>query len=386
MPPITMADLARASAAEIAMPETSASKLSSHQRLAWRRDAFRRMALSAAGLLICATSLMADDAATGNATTSGAATQASADNVEPQANGTRISSERPTPGQVAEAQTEAELDQVQEAPENDQSPVASLRSKLDAVEAEKARLSLQLDLLNRKQVDLEAQARELDQVRRQLYHSQTAAERAEIQAEALRTEIEQLKQQRELAAQKHTAQLTASELRLREHKDRLGGVDARLQQLEQQLAQREAQIARLEAGDARRAEAKDALEARIAELRSLLPAPEGGTVTVAVAEARARQDAENLERLIREGQGIRNPQLWRQIRDTENALHRSQYLLARAQGNHTLYRVRPGDSLARISAMVYGNDQSWTQIFEANRHLLDDPDRVPPGFTLVIPE
>lgn len=368
------------------MPETSASKLSSHQRLAWRRDAFRRMALSAAGLLICATSLMADDAATGNATTSGAATQASADNVEPQANGTRISSERPTPGQVAEAQTEAELDQVQEAPENDQSPVASLRSKLDAVEAEKARLSLQLDLLNRKQVDLEAQARELDQVRRQLYHSQTAAERAEIQAEALRTEIEQLKQQRELAAQKHTAQLTASELRLREHKDRLGGVDARLQQLEQQLAQREAQIARLEAGDARRAEAKDALEARIAELRSLLPAPEGGTVTVAVAEARARQDAENLERLIREGQGIRNPQLWRQIRDTENALHRSQYLLARAQGNHTLYRVRPGDSLARISAMVYGNDQSWTQIFEANRHLLDDPDRVPPGFTLVIPE
>jgi nucleoid-associated protein YgaU len=187
-------------------------------------------------------------------------------------------------------------------------------------------------------------------------------------------------------AQNHTAQLTAAELRLREHKERLSGVDLRIQGLEQQLAQREAQIARMEAADARRTEARQELEDRIAELRGYLPAPEGGTVTAAEARARARQDAETLERLMREGQGVRNPQLWQQIRQTENALHRSQFLLARTQGDRTVYRVRPGDSLARISAIVYGDDQAWTRIFEANRHLLDEPDRIPPGFTLVIPE
>ncbi|MBK5939251.1 hypothetical protein CCR96_08275 [Halochromatium roseum] len=350
------------------MPTPSASQRSSHPWLARRCIASRWLALSASGLLLGAAMVLADDVLADEetrATTSAAdtAAQASSD----------------------DARQQAELEQVQEAAEQTQAQVASLQSQLTAVEAEKARLSLQLDLLNRKQADLEAQARELERVQQQLRHSQTAAERAEVEAAALRTEIQQLRQQRELEAQKHTAQLTAAELRLREHKDRLGGTDARIQGLEQRLAQREAQIARLEAADTRRTEAKQQLEERIAELRARLPAPEGGTLTTAQAEAQARRDAEVLARLIREGQGVQNPQLWQQIQETENALHRSQYLLARAEGSRTVYRVRPGDSLARISAMFYGDDEAWSRIFEANRHLLDDPDPVPPGLTLVIP-
>lgn len=352
---------------EIAMPTPTASLLSSHRGLARRRCARRWWALSASGFLVCASLVLADDDTEPADSTAGDPRPANLQEIhQPPGD------ESPNPAQETQSQSEA--------------LVVALRTKLDAVEAEKARLSLQLELLNRKQADLEAQARELRQVQRQLQHSQTATERAEAQAEALRTEIEQLKQQRELATQHHTAQLTAAELRLREHKDRLGGVDARLQRLEQQLAQREAQVARLEAADARRADAKQLLEARIAELRARLPAPEGGSVTVAEARARAQQDAEALKRLIREGQGVRNPQLWQQVRATENALHRSQYLLARTQGHLTVYRVRPGDSLAHISAMVYGDDQAWSRIFEANRHLLDEPDQVLPGLTLVIPE
>lgn len=183
------------------------------------------------------------------------------------------------------------------------------------------------------------------------------------------------------------ANAAAAEHRLHEHQDRLDveSVDARIERLEQQLAQREAHIERLQAAEARRAEAKHQLEQRLEALRARLPAPEGGTLTAAEARARARADAQTLERLLREGQGVNNPQLWQQIRETEHALHRSQYLLARAEGDRTVYRMRPGDSLAHISAMVYGTDQAWQRIFEANRHLLDDPDRVLPGLTLVIP-
>ncbi len=262
---------------------------------------------------------------------------------------------------------------------------AKIQAKLDEVEAQKGVLELQLKLLDRKQTDLEARAAEIAPLQQQLSAAQAARERAENEAVELRGEIEQLQQQRQGEAQKHTAQLTAAELRLREHKDRLGGVDAQIQRLEQQLAQREAQIERLQAAERRRAEARVELEKRLDELRARLPAPEGGTVTAAEARSRAREDAETLERLIREGQGINNPRLWRQIRETENALHSNQYLLARAEGDRTVYRVRPGDSLERISAILYGDNEAWPQIFEANRHLLDDPERVLPGLTLVIP-
>ncbi len=271
------------------------------------------------------------------------------------------------------------------AGEEPRGQITAPQAGLGEVDAEKAAMRLQLDLLNRKQSDLEAEAAQVGPLKRRLSQSQTAAERAAAAAEALRAEIARLKQQRQGEAQKHTAQLTAAELRLREHKDRAGSLDAQIQRLEQQLAQRAAQIERLEAAEARRAETKRQLEMRLDELRARLPAPEGGTVTAADAREKARADAQTLQRLINEGQGVNNPQLWQQIRETENALHRNQYLLARAEGSRTVYRVRPGDTLAHISVMMYGTDEAWQGIFEANRHLLDEPDRVLPGLTLVIP-
>jgi nucleoid-associated protein YgaU len=265
------------------------------------------------------------------------------------------------------------------------SRVEELESKLDAADAQKGALQLQLELLNRKQADLKAEVAELPPLRQALGRAQSAAERAEEEAAQLRQKIEQLKQQRQATAQKHTAQLTAAELRLREHKDRMGAVEVRIQHLERQLAQREAQVERLRQAEERRAQSAAELEARLREVRARLPAAEGGSLTADDARGQAREDAEVLERLISEGQGIRNPQLWRRVQEVENALHRSQFLLARAEDARTVYRVRPGDSLARISTLFYGDDAGWTRIFEANRHILEDPDRVLPGLTLVIP-
>lgn len=353
-----------------------------------------RPLLSLAALLLCTTITVADDetqgvssseplgttgASAGSAeTTDGAASaEASLPSGSADAQLSKIAAEK--------AQLETKLQQLRESAKKTQGQLTALQAKLGEVDAEKAAMRLQLELLNRKQADLEAEAVQVGPLKRRLNESQTAAERAAAAAEELREEIAQLKQQRQGEAQKHTAQLTAAELRLREHKDRAGSLDAQIQRLEQQLTQREAQIERLQAAESRRAEAKRQLESRLEELRARLPAPEGGTVTATEARSQARTDAETLERLISEGQGVNNPKLWQKIRETENALHRNQYLLARAEGDRTVYRVRPGDSLARISVLVYGTDQAWQQIFEANRHLLDEPDRVLPGLTLVIP-
>lgn len=260
-----------------------------------------------------------------------------------------------------------------------------LESQLSEVSAEKAALARQLDSMHRKQKELQTQAAEVPALRRALRESESAIERAEQDAAQLREEIEQLQKQRQTAAQDHTAQLNAAELRVREHKDRLGGVEERIQNLEQLLAQREAQIELLDEAEARRAHTQARIDARLSQLRPEPPTRPAGTSSAAEARAQAQQDAELLTRLVSEGQGIQNPQLWQRVREAENALHRHQFELAQAEGARTVYRVRPGDSLDRVSMMVYGNDTEWSRIFEANRHLLEDPQRVLPGLTLVIP-
>jgi nucleoid-associated protein YgaU len=49
------------------------------------------------------------------------------------------------------------------------------------------------------------------------------------------------------------------------------------------------------------------------------------------------------------------------------------------------YTVQAGDSLSKISKQFYGNANEYMKIFEANRDLLSDPNKIRPGHTLKIP-
>ncbi len=49
------------------------------------------------------------------------------------------------------------------------------------------------------------------------------------------------------------------------------------------------------------------------------------------------------------------------------------------------YVVQQGDTLWLISAPVYATGSRWQQIYDANRDILDDPDRIQPGQVLLIP-
>jgi nucleoid-associated protein YgaU len=50
-----------------------------------------------------------------------------------------------------------------------------------------------------------------------------------------------------------------------------------------------------------------------------------------------------------------------------------------------IYVVKSGDSLSKIAKLHYGDGNAWTRIFEANRDVLDDPDKIYPGQTLKLP-
>jgi nucleoid-associated protein YgaU len=49
------------------------------------------------------------------------------------------------------------------------------------------------------------------------------------------------------------------------------------------------------------------------------------------------------------------------------------------------YVVAKGDNLSKIAKRFYGNANEWRRIFEANRDILKDPDKIYPDQKLVIP-
>ncbi len=50
-----------------------------------------------------------------------------------------------------------------------------------------------------------------------------------------------------------------------------------------------------------------------------------------------------------------------------------------------IYVVKAGDTLSRISKQYYGDANKYSRIFDANRDVLQDPDKIYPGQNLRIP-
>ena len=51
----------------------------------------------------------------------------------------------------------------------------------------------------------------------------------------------------------------------------------------------------------------------------------------------------------------------------------------------TFHEVKPGDTLSKIARDVYGDPMKYNAIFEANKPMLDHPDKIYPGQILRIP-
>ena len=49
------------------------------------------------------------------------------------------------------------------------------------------------------------------------------------------------------------------------------------------------------------------------------------------------------------------------------------------------YVVQKGDTLSKIAVEYYGDARLYTKIFEANRDVLQDPNKIKPGQKLRIP-
>ncbi|MFV0238096.1 MAG: peptidoglycan-binding protein LysM [Flavobacteriales bacterium] len=52
----------------------------------------------------------------------------------------------------------------------------------------------------------------------------------------------------------------------------------------------------------------------------------------------------------------------------------------------TFYTVKSGDFLSKIAGEVYGDSNAYQKIFEANKPMLEHPDKIYPGQVLYIPQ
>jgi nucleoid-associated protein YgaU len=166
----------------------------------------------------------------------------------------------------------------------------------------------------------------------------------------------------EQEAAEQVDQVDQADAQARQERDDLAG---RLQERERQLrdAQRE-----------------------LAALRARLPAAEGGDLDLdgALRSASVTVGAIRATRAELMRAGGRDAALEESIDELIDELERDQRLVARGL-DANLYRVQRGDTLAGIAGRFYGSTQRWQELHEANRHVLENPDLVWPGLTLVVP-
>jgi nucleoid-associated protein YgaU len=143
---------------------------------------------------------------------------------------------------------------------------------------------------------------------------------------------------------------------------------------------------------------KQALQRNGVTLQNLQLAEKGGVVTVAgVADSMATREkailvlgnVKGVERVDERIQVVR-PQAVRPTSAPFGGATPTLNQPATAQDappepESRFYTVKPGDSLSKIAEQFYGSSNKYAAIFEANRPMLSDPDKIYPGQVLRIP-
>lgn len=55
-------------------------------------------------------------------------------------------------------------------------------------------------------------------------------------------------------------------------------------------------------------------------------------------------------------------------------------------GGAKTYEIQRGDTLSAIAQRHYGDANEWRKIYEANRNVIEDPDKIYPGQKITLPE
>lgn len=159
-----------------------------------------------------------------------------------------------------------------------------------------------------------------------------------------------------------------------------------LRQLERRNTDLQADVALLKGELQASRDEGAALRGDMATLRAGLPPELGGSASLQQLKSGAASLAEQMRTMHRTMR--RQPQntaLQSEFDATARQLRERQLLIAGETGAVGLYRLRPEDTLATVAARFLGDGNLWGRIYQANAHIIEDPDRLIAGLTLVLP-
>ena len=267
-------------------------------------------------------------------------------------------SERETlEARVSEAQQQRL--QAEEALAATTSEAVQARAELDDVHAQRQSLESERDSLQQELMEVRDELEASEQARQTL-ESDIAS--MEERADSLETELAEIRAERD--------DLDAELSEVRTERDELGTQLSEVR-TERDVLYRDTVLP---------------LQAEVEHLRAQLPAEEGGELDLDSAQAAAAEQATRLrtahEALRRGSSDADDPQA--EYDTVVEDLRREQSLVTRVQGG-TLYTVQSGETLGDVARRYYGDANRWPTIYEANQHIIENPDRVVPGLTVILP-
>jgi len=186
--------------------------------------------------------------------------------------------------------------------------------------------------------------------------------------------------------------LTAREGRISELEQAAAQLGQTSRDLEKTLEARSAEIAQAQVAARSAAAERDTLAAELATARSRLATLDRelqqSSGNLGQEQKRASELTDRLATALGEQSKLRQSTDAQraEIAAISAALADAQAKVAGLTGARGIYTVQEGDSLSSIALYFYRNAHRWPGIAQANRHLINPPDKICPAMVLIIPK
>jgi len=215
---------------------------------------------------------------------------------------------------------------------------------------------------------------ERDRARDALSQTKTGLMEAEASLSRLRSELDKIKE-------------TLQQYRdtLGETKNALIDITAERDRLRAELKQSQDEQVRMSVQLDQIKSTAGGLKNEMVDLQARLPKTLGGGASLETLEREAEKSAGELRKIHDEMRRDSEKSMSEQRDSAVSALRNWQLLIASATQASGVYQLQRGDTLGKAAQRFYGTNRKWRLVYEANRHILDNPNRVIPHLTLIIP-
>ncbi len=216
---------------------------------------------------------------------------------------------------------------------------------------------------------------ERDKLNEQLAAEQAARTKAEEALAAVTAERDKL-----------SSTLAQTHVMLGDTKQSLTGVTAERDYLTEELRQAHEEQQKLRDSLDQSRSTAAGLRKEIAVLQAELPMALGGSASLQTLQDAAGKLATELRTTHK---ALRRKPSDTVLKERNNAaaiaLRRRQLLIASATGAGGLYQLQLEDTLTKVARRFYGDGNRWFAVYQANNHVLENPDEVIPGLMLILP-